>query len=148
LLGVCWWCLMPLSTIFQLYPGSQFYSLSKPEYQEKVNDLLYVPDKLYDIMLYRLHFSWMGNCIHIGNTLYKYIIQSKLVISKTDIGDGLKFFTLTGFRISTMLCLSKAVTQISSLMTRAHFNVQWFGVRYDCLFCWYWWNCWPSLLKL
>ena len=25
---------------------------------------------------------------------------------------------------------------------------QWFEVRGDCLFCWYWWNCWSSLFKL
>ena len=23
----------------------------------------------------------------------------------------------------------------------------WFDVRDGCLFCWYWWNCWPSLFK-
>ena len=25
------------------------------------------------------------------------------------------------------------------------FSVQWFEVRGDCLFCWCWWNCWPSI---
>jgi hypothetical protein len=43
----------------------------------------------------------------------------------------------------------KSRTWISTVICSGLFLfVQWNELKGDCSFCWYWWNCWPSLLKL
>ena len=55
-------CLMPLSTIFHLYRGSQFYWWRKPKYQEKTTGMPQVTlsHSVYPVHLARAGFTWLG----------------------------------------------------------------------------------------
>ena len=53
------WCLTPLSIIFQLFRGGQYYWWRKPECSEKTTDLS-LWHTLYHTMLYRVYLFWAG----------------------------------------------------------------------------------------
>jgi hypothetical protein len=61
--------LIPLSTIFQLYRGSQFYRLRKPEDPEKSADLSQVTDKLLSHNVVHIHFQYTK---YLGKKIFPF----------------------------------------------------------------------------
>jgi len=58
------WCLMPLSTISQLYHGGQLYWWRKPECPEKTTNLSQVTDKIFTLSHNVVHFAKSENRTH------------------------------------------------------------------------------------
>jgi hypothetical protein len=61
--GLAYGVLTPLSTIFQLYRGDQFYCWGKPQCPGKIADLSQVTDKLCDCMVVGFYSYLCNQCL-------------------------------------------------------------------------------------
>ena len=75
--------LTPLSTIFQLYRGGQFYWWGKPEYPRKALTCRKSLTKVYYIMLYGVHLAVARFELTISLVIYT---ECKLVVNPTTMG--------------------------------------------------------------
>ena len=108
---------------------------------------LYLCFKMNEWLLYSANTTLIFQLsLQVHVLLYKTMILPVLSWTNTmsyNRVEGWNF--INRFDPTTLVCLFKVCTWIANVICFMDFWVQWFQVRCGCLFCWCWWNCWPSL---
>ena len=124
LLGL--WCLMPLSTIFQLYRGSQFYWWRKLECQDKTTDLPHVSAGLLAIH-YWLSKPSYSNSLLISNVCVKDLILVKMLSHDTIFRPIFSFdkILLCEYKVDWRMLNRNIVSKSVGVLLNSHQTVWW-----------------------
>ena len=97
-----WWCLTPLSTIFQLYRGGYLYWWMQLACLDKTIGLSQVTDKHYHILLYRVHLTMSGYWTHTVSDdrhwLHRFVVNLTTIRSRPRRPPLLEWYGISWFR--------------------------------------------------
>ena len=92
------------------------------------------------------HLKWKQSLFIFFARMYKTIYVLPLEIKSSRGEEWIPLICLTPPHLCACI---EANIWISNFICRGFFCcIQWLKVRADWSFCYYWWNCWPSLFRL
>jgi hypothetical protein len=117
---------------------NRFYLLDSSQLTRSIN---WPAIALSMFMLSFIFVVFLSGSVYVQGFTYRsftYVLPLEIQLSRGG------WDPINRFNTATCLCLSQDRTWISNVMSLSPFCVQGVKVRGRCLFCWYWWNLWPS----